>query len=115
MSAFKEMPNAKSFRAFTYSMWITVLVIFLAFALAKAYAEPTDLPLNTVFGVALVVTIIFWTLCETYHAGHQRCPDCGKVMRSVYEDVHPRAKKHHLLYCERCDIIWDTGVPNAND
>ena len=115
MSAFKTMPNAKSVRAFTYSMWFTVLVLFLAFAFAKAYAEPTDLPLDTMLWVALIVTCICGVLHATYHAYYQRCPDCGKVMRSVYEDVHPRAKKYHLLYCERCDIIWDTTISSSSD
>ena len=98
-------------RGLRYSMWIAVIVIVAALTYLKKFGEPITLPLSSVLIAALAVTIGFGMIIEQRYKHHQRCPECGKFMREVYEDFHPSAKHYHILYCECCDIIWDTTIP----
>ena len=101
-------------RVMRYSMWFFVIVVALALAYLKKYGDPTALPLSIILIVALIVGVVAGMFFERYHTRYQRCPDCGRFMRAVYEDFHPRAEDYHILYCERCDIIWDTTIPKSN-
>jgi hypothetical protein len=114
MSAFKKMPNAKPMRIFRYSVWFFVIVAGLALACLKKYGGPAGLPAAGYVTAALAVGIVSAFFIEHHYKTRQRCPDCGKSMREVHEDVHPSAEEHHILFCERCDIIWDTTIPKSN-
>lgn len=114
MSTLKKMPNENSMRTFRYSVWIFVIVAGLALACLKKYGDPTGLPLAEFLMVVFVAGIVSAIVIEHYYTTRQRCPDCGKSMRQVYENVHSKAKDYHVLYCESCDIIWDTTIPKSN-
>src|SRR6266404_6124114 len=103
MSVLKTMPNEKAMRVLRYSIWIFIAVVVSALAYLKRHGEPTALPLSSVLTTTLVVGIVSGFLIEYYHRRYQRCPDCGKRMREVYEDFHARAGVYHILYCDRCD------------
>jgi hypothetical protein len=114
MSTLKKMPNENSMRAFRYSIWFFVIVVCFALAYFKKYGNPTSLPVAEILVGVLVVGIVAAMFIEHYCKTRQRCPDCGKSMREVYEDVHPKAEDYHILYCESCDLIWDTTIPKSN-
>ncbi|SRR6266516_464974 len=113
MSALKKMPNEKMMRVLRYSMWIFIAIIVSALACLKRYGGPTAPPLSSVLTTILIVGIVSGVFIEYYHRRYQRCPDCGTRMREVYEDFHARAEDYHILYCKRCDTIWDTTIPKS--
>jgi hypothetical protein len=114
MSTLKKMPNEKPMRVFRYSVWFFVIIVGFALAYLKKYGDPTGLPVSDYLTAVFVVGLVSAFFIEHYYKTRQRCPDCGKFMREVYEDVHVRAEDYHILYCERCDIIWDTTIPKSN-
>jgi hypothetical protein len=115
MSAFKKMPNEKPVRIFGYSVWIFVFVLAGVIGCLKKYGGPSSLPLYHILTVVLITGVVFIILTQIYHTRCQRCPDCKKSMRMAGEDFHPTAKDRYLLYCERCDTIWDTTITFSND
>lgn len=115
MSAFRKMPSGKSMRTFRYSVWFFVTAVVGTLALLKYFGQPDGLPLKDILAAIFLVGIVAAFVIEHYFATYQRCPDCNRAMRVANEDVHPKAQDYHLLYCEHCDIIWDTTIPKAND
>jgi len=115
MSELRKMPDENSMRILRYSMWIVVIVIVAALAFLKKFGEPSASPLSAILTGILIASFVLGFAIEYSHSHCQRCPDCTKVMREVDEDVHPKAEDYHILYCERCDIIWDTTIPKSND
>lgn len=109
------MPNEKPVRIFGYSVWIFVLVVAGAIGYLKKNGGPSSLPLYHILTVVLIVGIVSGIFIQIYYTRCQRCPDCKKSMRMVGGDFHPKAKDRYLLYCERCDTIWDTTIPFSND
>lgn len=102
-------------RTLRYAMWFFVIVAASVLGYFKKHGESPGLPiagiLTVVFGVVVVAAVIF----ENHYSRHQRCPGCGKMMQSANADLPPEAKDHHLLYCDRCDTIWDTTIPKSRD
>src|ERR1017187_8150958 len=97
------------------TVWIAIIV-WLLFRCLKKYgyigvqSQLVNSTMDTCFLAFIVGSLIF----ELIMRSKQRCPDCGKFMHEVYEDYHPKAKEFHLLYCERCDVIWDTTIPKSS-
>jgi hypothetical protein len=117
MSAFKQMPNQKQMHFNRRMVWVVLIVVLGMFIYLKKHGEPTLSPTNLTSLTDIgLVTIFFATLVWVVIMERvQRCPDCKKHMSEVYEDFHPQAKTTHVFYCERCDIIWDTTLPNSRD
>lgn len=119
MSALRKMPNETTIRVLRYSLWIFLIAIVATAAYRKFFirfdAYQIRYTLKTAIRVVLVVGIIIAFATHRYFTRHQKCPGCGRSMRAVCQNVHPQALDYHLLYCEGCDIIWDTTIPKAKD
>ena len=110
MSAFKQMPNQKLMRVLRYAVWVVIIGLALALHYLEKHGEPAASPLFIILAATTVGMAIF----GIFMGRLQRCPDCAKLMREVYEDFHPKARDTHVLFCERCDVVWDTTVPKSN-
>jgi hypothetical protein len=108
MSDFRQMPNQKRLR--TTRMRIIGGMICLACFLGYwQHGASASSPLYVGLTAVLVAACIFIFFFERT----QRCPTCGRFMREKYD--HPKAKESHILYCKRCDVIWDTTFPKSSD
>ena len=114
MSALKKMPNEKPMRTFRYYMWGFVIAVAVALGYLRQHGEPSGSVISDTLTVILFVGFAAGVIYESYQTQHKRCPECGQKMREVYEDFHPRAEEYHLLYCNRCDTIWDTTIPKSS-
>jgi hypothetical protein len=98
-------------RLLRYAVWIVVIGLAVALHYLEKHGEPMTSPLYVILLAAMFGAGIF----GFFMGRLQKCPDCGKYMREVYEDFHSKAKDTHVLFCERCDVVWDTTVPKSND
>lgn len=114
MSAFKKMPNEKPMRIWRYSVWFFVIAVLLALICVKRFGGASGSSLSDILSTVLVIGIVSAFIVEQYNTSHQRCPDCGKSMREIHEDIDPSARDYHLLYCECCDTVWDKSVPKSS-
>lgn len=115
MSVLKKMPNEKGLRRFRHAVWAVIILFVAGLACLKQFGEPAGLPLVTLLEVALTAAIVTSLLMENHFRHHQRCPKCSRTMDEVPEEAHPQAEDYHILYCERCDTIWDTTIPKSTD
>ena len=110
MSAFKQMPNPERIRFKRCLLFISILIV----AGVLGYLQKTGQLNNTPFCVFLFIALLVLIVVGTLMGCVGRCPDCGRFMDEIYEDSHPKAADIHLLYCEHCDVIWDTTIPKAH-
>lgn len=109
MSAFKRMPNEKTMRILRYSVWFLLIAAVGALAYLRFFIQPDALHSRYTLKALLIIGIILAFAINYYFTKPQRCPDCRRSMQAVNQNVHP----YHLLYCEGCDVIWDTMIPKS--
>ena len=110
MRAFKQMPNQKRM----HNNRGMVLISLIAPAVVLSYLQREGTLTSSPIYICLIILLFAGAFFASFIMGRvQRCPDCGKFMREVYDD--PKAKKVHILHCRHCDTVWDTGLPKSND
>ena len=110
MSTLKTMPNEKRVRTMRYTFWYLLAAALLVGTLFKKIGNSAGVQFSE---AALAIIIIIGLSLDMYFSTGQRCPECRGSTREVYD--HPRAEDYHVLYCDECDILWDTTIPKSKD
>ena len=109
VSAFKKLPKRNRVQTWRTVLFVTIGISALSLGYLEKY-YPDYLMFEIFLGAVLFVLGFF--LLWQQHIG--RCPECGESLREIFSDSHPKAKEFHLLYCDGCDIIWDTTIPKSS-
>jgi DNA-directed RNA polymerase subunit RPC12/RpoP len=109
-----NMPREQHDEEYGYQTLVRVFGLFAALLFVGAMAIPTVIEPGHFTPAGYVVTVVWVAIlvggvicCGKVRAGY-RCPKCGTRLPPM--QTEGSTKYEHRFHCQRCDIVWTTGV-----
>ena len=109
MSEIKQIPHRGRAVMVRRSGPVVFGIIAISLMLMERGVLRASYRLYVGFIAALVIVLLISAVTTRYPF---KCPDCGKLLRAIGDRT---GKSRINKYCQRCDVIWDTGIKKDYD